>query len=402
MNEIKVEEHCKKSVIKLKAKEDYLPSSWNISNFIDNFASSYYKIDTLNTLSKRLCQGEKPKNVFILDNSFQLNRSYSSLNTIKLNDDSIAQLYTIGCPVSLFPNKKILILNHFFKLFRKCNELLYSYRISRINHKKIKIYTTKIFYKDLEYDKITDLFFTNEIIKKINRNEKQYDAIVNGLRKLTSDSLREYISHIENFYNFEFIETKLKKINSLKEDDFLKNNNELIRKYYDPFYYYVSKLSRPMICIYDDITHQIEIIGLEHINIKKRNYNFFDLKSVTHNSPPVYQIITGTASLVCTLFETVKKEKRAKELHIEKIKQEKIKTEILENLKEELNNIDKLLDYIKENKIEEIDKIEDEYIRDNLNLIYKKSQNRTKSIFYTNKLQIVEMDEFKSNFDVLA
>lgn len=99
--------------IKLRKTDDEVPTSWEIGNFIDKLSCYYYKFELINVICKAINEGIHPKNIFILDESFKIDRSYINLDTMAVTDKKIKNLYTIGKPKSIYPNKKLYMLNHY-------------------------------------------------------------------------------------------------------------------------------------------------------------------------------------------------------------------------------------------------------------------------------------------------
>lgn len=114
-------------------QNDELLSPWEISHFINQFSSNYYKNELLISISKALNSGIQAENIFVLDDSFNINITYSKLDIIDLNTTrGIKQLYHLGKPVSLFPNGHIHAVNIIFHFFRTLNEIIY-----KLTHKRI-------------------------------------------------------------------------------------------------------------------------------------------------------------------------------------------------------------------------------------------------------------------------
>ncbi|MFW3441990.1 hypothetical protein ACN9J6_10705, partial [Aliarcobacter butzleri] len=112
----------KKIEFTLKQEVEKKLSPWELSSFINNFNTYYYKNELLNTIAIALNNGISAENIIIFDESFKLNRIYNKFVNISLKDKNIKYLYTLGKPVSLFPNENIFIINLIFKYFRNINE----------------------------------------------------------------------------------------------------------------------------------------------------------------------------------------------------------------------------------------------------------------------------------------
>ena len=149
--------------IRLKRKSDIVPSPWEIGNLIDNLSRYYYKMELLNVISKAISNNISPKNIFILDESFKLNQGYNNLDTMSITDIKIKSLYTIGLPISLYPNKNVFMLYMIFKTFRRCNEEIYKYTKKFVTRDEIVLYTDKYFNKQILEKKVIEGIVDNAI-----------------------------------------------------------------------------------------------------------------------------------------------------------------------------------------------------------------------------------------------
>lgn len=77
-------------------------SAWEISKFLNNFNSKYYKIDLLNTIAT--FSEKEDDELFIMKTSFNLENNYRYMKEKKffLDDEkNMLRLYYLGIPISI-------------------------------------------------------------------------------------------------------------------------------------------------------------------------------------------------------------------------------------------------------------------------------------------------------------
>ena len=74
-------ENFKRLEIELKRDKDKIFTPWQIQDFIGKLASTYYKLDLINSISNKINLGVKKENIFIIDESFKYQNSYDFLKT---------------------------------------------------------------------------------------------------------------------------------------------------------------------------------------------------------------------------------------------------------------------------------------------------------------------------------
>lgn len=367
-------------------------STWEVSKFVGRFNTCYYKIELVNTIAIAINNGIKPENIVMLDKAFKVNERYENFNTIDLKNDGVSDMYSIGNPISIFPNDDITQINFLFKLFKKLNKKLYetsNQRLTKDDHKKY-------------YNKLINNNFNEAVewlckrTKLKIKNEESEVEIKNYIDESKNITFQQYNKYTKDKISFQYL-SEIIASNNLNEVD--KSYKILISKYYSRFFNLITKLPRPIVGIYNKDTNQIDILCRAHINIKERNQTFLDLKEISHHSPLKALFEAGL-----DIYSTIKDEGRKKEIHeyeIEIKRLEKIK------LEKEINNleIDQEIAKIKKynlllythKKLDEltddqekvgIKNITNQYISSQLNQIYKNTQENVNAMINENQFKI--------------
>ncbi|PKQ89371.1 hypothetical protein CXK86_20180 [Paenibacillus sp. BGI2013] len=348
----------KRIEIIFKRPTEELLSPWEISNFINQFSSNYYKNELLISISKAINSGTPVENIFILDDSFKINTSYSKLDVIDLNKASeILYLYHMGKPVSLFPNRKIYSINIIFNVFRTFNEIIYKLIHKRIAKKQLHNFINSpndksmlnilSDLKDLAYN----LLSKSNLREKNNEIEKAYGAAVNRINKFDDEQIDIDLMQ-DSFFEKDYALLKNEKYKNLES------------KYFSSFFREFNNNSRPVVGIYYPETNKIQILCVNHINKTKRDSRFLDLKQFSHNSPYEVIILVGTG-IILPLMKEIKyhlderkltKQKKevvstgiALDNHLNEIYSE-LETILLDTNSSDFDNIE--LDYLKTKIVE--------------------------------------------------
>lgn len=304
----------KKIVLSLRQINEKVLSPWQISNFVSNFNTYYYKSEVVHTIGIALTEGINPENIIIFDESFKIDRQYSKLSYLSTIDKDLKNLYYLGKPISLFPKTEILVMNLLFKYFRKVNEFLYQ----TMDAKPLNSDLLNLYYKTF----IDKSFYSMlELMKKDVKNTLKKAKIEKSETLKFEELWKEYLE------SYKTIEKDLPTIDKIKEH--LKNNeldkinfkDALFIKYFKGFYKYISRTQRPVIGVYND-NHIITILCRAHINKEEANVVTMSLKSITHNSP-----IAGVFEAGATVYKTINSENREEQLHKLKLEQEQLKVE---------------------------------------------------------------------------
>lgn len=177
-------------------------SSWELSNFINNFSTYYYKFELLDTIALALNNGINAENIVIMNRSFLLNKSYSKLNVMNLNSNDIGILSELGEPTSLYPNDELYKLKLLFRAYNLINEALTSHDFKRVPKEYLIEHTQKLLEGDSLEDVLDSLMSLplNYLSHYLNHADYQKSAQATS-DKLLSDQqkiVRTYKAYIEN------------------------------------------------------------------------------------------------------------------------------------------------------------------------------------------------------------
>lgn len=394
MNEIfddyKYKNISKRVGIKFKQKTCKILSPWEISSFISNFNTYYYKSEVMNTIGIALENGVNPKNIIIFDESFKLSNQYKNLNIINCNSNELQYLYTLGKPISLFPNKMIIFIHELFDNFRKINEFLYQANKKHLPIKTINKYYS-VFSTEGKQGVIEMLRVDASLLLKNVKDQdihKRFDKMISKMDK--------YANTIdENWSSINDIE------HQLKSDDFkfVKTSNRLYQQYFRKFYSLLTNVPRPVIGVYHENNQKISLLCRAHFNKNERNAVTLDLKSISHNSPIEGLLVGGAA-----IYSTIKDEKRKDEIHEFNKNKAALETELkkeglevarkknilldLEIMEKQLNVLDKMAKIESSHEIDAVNQIEQPYIKQQMALEYSKLRSRSVQLMQKNNFEV--------------
>ncbi|PKM56617.1 MAG: hypothetical protein CVU98_10310 [Firmicutes bacterium HGW-Firmicutes-3] len=365
----------------LRRDTEEVMSAWEISNFIANFNSYYYRIELLDSINNAITNGIDPSNIFILDESFKLNKSYDKLSHLDIEKD-LKYLYYIGKPISLFPNNNIKSIYLLFKYFRLINELLFDARVKRLK----KDYLSYLFEESRNNalgDTMQKLF--NSVTSSINRND---NSSKQRLVRLNNSFTKEW-----ELYERDMISKN--QIIEILADDHTKNipndYDEILNRHFESFFRYLIRVPRPVICVYYEEDNAIEVLSREHINVNERNNSFLDVQEISHKSP-LKALIDGGLGLYSTLND----EKRKKELH--ELEKRKLVLEV-ENLEKDsqIKNMDlmmkelqirQLMNQIHNQRVDSMKSIDNPYVRRKMIETYDKVQVNSRNLLSVNSIDV--------------
>lgn len=359
----------------LKRNQEGLLSPWQISNLIAKISSYYYKNELLNTISLAIENGIDPKNIFIMDDSFNVNKSYNHVDNFDFNKiNDVKHFYHLGVPTSLFPNESILKIKLAFTYFGRIYTYLNSKRLDRPDKQYlidiVKLCTN---FEGIEpaLDKIKEMA-TNIVKFTTNNPYLNKQACFKRIDEIYSDVYNRYHQYKKEESLIEFLMEDLKKGDTELLRDKDKNYNRIENDYFNKFFKIISDLTRPIVGIYYPETQRVQILCDSFINQNKRDSKFIDIKTISHNSPYLICILIGVAvsSPLLKTFRNIQDE-RTLENNEERLNAEDEKTQ--EELEEMLRLVE-TIDERPENKA--IENLDNEYIRDKLDLNRKKNDEK--------------------------
>lgn len=368
-------------------------SPWEISKFLNNFNTYYYKAEVFNTIGIALNNGIKPENILILDESFKVDHQYLKINQIDCKSENLQYLYTIGKPISLFPNQEIIFLNSLFKHFRFLNEALYQSSVKSLSLKKLFIYFNAYLGEDKELLFILLKEDTNELISKSSNKDKK-DQAYHKINTIIAKFQAEEKQKNNEFSNLKLIQEKIENRQKLT-----KYEEILYKQYFQKFYFLLRDIQRPLVGVYDEETKQISVLCRAHINKKDPKSVTLDLKYIKHNSPIEGVLVGGAA-----IYSTIQDEKRKDELHKydKKIKEKelllldkKLREQDLKNHQLEMENMQKgfavlqtLMQIEQNDEINAVAKVQNPYIKEQLQIEYSNMKIRAAKLMRDNNFRV--------------
>lgn len=409
----------KKIQLEIRSENNSIMSGWEVSTFIDNFNSIFYKNKLLNDISNLISDGIDCENIFIFDRSFDVFKSYNTFNRANLRSNVIS-LYTFGLPYSFIPNNKIYHLKHIFEYFRACNEYLYIKEIERMDKNELSQLARMVFVdnKAIEY--------VFEEIRKYSKvkvsNCESIDERTVKKCHIELDQLNlEYLKNVQKFEHDSIMFESIKEnIFADKVEELSDTQNDVYNNYFDKFMHFFNKVTRPVVCYYDSKTYEVKMLSGDYIGKNINNTEFFDLNHYSHNSPGLFRFLTDATTCGTTIYKTAKDEKRAAELHIIEIEtklleldtarieneKKQIEREILkEKLRREkietasrIADLEIQLEVLGDNLDKTVDTIENQYIRSKVTKAYSANSTKMASVLDRSGLKVATA-EYKPIID---
>ncbi|SFV89965.1 hypothetical protein MNB_SV-4-811 [hydrothermal vent metagenome] len=397
-----------KTVIRLQLKQikEKKLYPWEVSNFLGKFNTYYYKSELLNTIAIALNEGIDPEDIIILDQSFALNRQYAKLSFLSTTDQDLVQLYYIGLPVPLFPNKDIYVLNILFKYFRKyfvfLNKLSKSSKAVTIQKKNLPKYYNV--YKSGNFDVMFSLIKEDvlECLKEVILEESTNVM----LNKIHNDFKKEYEVYLKHEEKIEQIKTNLIK-NDLKKVDF---NSIVFKTYFKKFHTCLSHVQRPIVVVNNTENNILSVLCRAQFNKSDWQASTLDLESISHNSPfkailkggsALYRIfIPGDRQKLIDNKEKVIKELNSKLLDPEnEAEYTEIKKE-LQQLEKEIETLKKINVAEQKTNSDNVEHIVITYIKSQFQNFQNKIQSRSSNLLSDNNFKPDLGDTEVYDFDI--
>ncbi|PFV93062.1 hypothetical protein COL08_22990 [Priestia megaterium] len=285
-----------KITVNLKSHRDYLYSGWEINQIGNSLNNVYYKNELINTLKALLLNGTDPEDIYILNQSVKIGKSYNFIKDGRLNLRSsrdIALLYYLGSPIPLVPNKDPLKIYNIFEIYRflykKCNSLGLNppnrrYTLHELLENKSDIINAKLL-KEYLKEKVYECNSTSETKEVDEKILKLFNSLDNSLKSF--DSL---------FNDIELLDTFNEKYSSSIGEGLDVEKYKSLNKYFNFFFKTFNKLDRPFVCVYKREEQQLDVLCTDLISIKnftEDNYRFFETKNISQNSPLTIAICIG-------------------------------------------------------------------------------------------------------------
>ena len=244
--------------------DDTLYTNWQISKLSNDFSEFYYKSVLLHDISNYLDQGVLKKDVIIFNSSIKINNQYTKYRSSELdlnNPTDVVKYYHLGSPISLFPNKQVLVLHEFFEAYRVYFSITSKYKLN-LGNKRDDL--SELFNISRESSDVLNFSFVEFFSEKITENNE-----------LESDNRRKCLQEIQSKFKIRDNEL-IELFNSFDEKQLSKQ-----------FDYIFNRFERPIVGIKmeDD---KIKLLGNEFFVQSKFTYlndRFLETRSISQNSP---------------------------------------------------------------------------------------------------------------------
>lgn len=285
----------------LKQNEGEHLKSWRVTDFANKISEIHYKEELLVEVQKKLTEGIESKNIFIFDSSFSIHKTNRYIGKHSLNSETgVKNLYHLGLPISLYPNKEILaifyIFRSFSKLYTEFNKDSIKIRLDKSNIKRF-VEEARASEEELLVTKFQK--YIDQCLNRVSNSEKKQE-LSERLKEIFSEMKKGYKNKIANQNKF----VELDKKYLLLENEMTKKDKRKFKNLYKEtigkFEYYFITNKRPIIGIYDSENNKIEILCVNFIKQDGMDDKQFNLKEISHNSP--YTIIFIATYVLANLF----------------------------------------------------------------------------------------------------
>ena len=295
----------------LKSSKNQELSTWEISRYIFDLNTYYYKYEVVNSIALALSNGVKPEDIIVINESFMLNHQYAKLDVIDLARPEHNLLYFLGLPYSMLPSLSIFNMRIIFKYYRIINEFLFQNKLQRNETKWICSFYIESLLSGLD-KAIQNITQLSE--KKII-NTKKHVELLNLFTKLTKNFQKQYKKEFTQLERDLVIDIK-----NLREKKGAPKN-------YSIFFSTINKLQRPVVLVIDQQSSKARVLCRAQLNKKAKDRTTFTLRSVIQNSPIQMLVQSGISILTAIKDEERKKELHAIELELKKAEIKKVKTD---------------------------------------------------------------------------
>lgn len=260
----------------LNSVADINMSNWQITKTLDTMTMVNNKFVILSIINNLLNEGVNKKDIFVTDKSFSISTNYKTYfekgNRFFGGQNDIVKMYSLGRLISMEPNEDICKINCLFEFYKKLNSITNKYLKRRIRN----IYLSDSF----------SVLFNGDV-------EQAYEILLYGAKEQVYDVFESYIS--PDTKRRDMIITNLE---SQKEPCLRKNTNrfeKIMRESRKKFAYTYNRFDRPVVGIYHQDGHSIEIINADQMYKNgEESDTQIKLKQITKNSPvAIALLVTG-------------------------------------------------------------------------------------------------------------
>lgn len=260
----------------LKSAADINMSNWQITKTLDTMTMVNNKFVILSIINNLINEGVNKKDIFVTDKSFLISTNYKTYfekgNRFFGGQNDIVKMYSLGRLISMEPNEDIYKINCLFEFYKKLNSITNKYMKCRIR----SIYLSDSF----------SVLFNGSV-------EQSYEILLDGVKEQVYDVFERHIS--PDIKRRDMIITNLE---SQKEPCLKKSRNrfeKIMRESSKKFAYTYNRFDRPIVGIYHQNGHFVEIINADQMYKNgEESDTQIKLKQITKNSPvAIALLVTG-------------------------------------------------------------------------------------------------------------
>lgn len=277
--------------INIKGQKKYLYSTRQITQIIDTISETHYKNEVLREIVYSSDDTKNDiKNVIILNESAKINQKYNDIKEedFQIDSSNLLQIYHKGNPYSLIIDKKIMLMNVTFKIFKEL------YQHYRENNNKMSIDTKEKLLFEL-YKIITcEKYSESSIDKFLKQNSSYGKKKIKSIKKQVENTVKLY----DKYEIYKSLDSKQK-----KDDEKYSDVRRIEKKFLKNF----NSLSKPIIYIEKD-SNSWKMLGVRMIKEKyfsHSNPKFVDVNKVEQNSPLVI-VLAVSSTFVPVLLKLSK------------------------------------------------------------------------------------------------
>lgn len=364
----------------LRIKSEYVSegndiSSWEVSHFTNKISTCIYKMDLINSVAMAVKVGINTQNIFIMNDSLKLNHKYANISEWDLNTSDIDIMYSLGRPIGLVPSRKVTQLNLLLELLDEMNQLIYKKVRCRMDtNTRIEAYQMMI----KEGYEAASQFVYEACMEKIVLHVMRYDS--GDLESIVDQNKKKYYEYLEDEEVLDDLNFKI----VCRQTNLRQIERKLIGKYYERFYEYLQKLSRPIVGIYDKDTGKIKVLCSDYFEKSSNHNTKICFQNTCDNSHRTYIIESGLAARFFVSEEEEMNE--IIELEKEKLELEVTSKDIMKDVhriqqyQAEINCRTHMNDAVKEEQMRGLEGLFESYEKDRLMEIYDQLLKQYKNI----------------------
>jgi hypothetical protein len=330
-------------------RETPVPSI-DIDTMLLKISSLYYKADLIQTIVLGILNGTNNESIYILQKSLQNSNDVKGKHDITIDDD-FDFLYRYGYFVQLFPTLDNRVIKILIDILHDIDLLLRNSGLRRI-----PLSNGRYFYDIFKQSGFEDCL---KVIERTaidyNQNTyKDHEYLFKCIERKIGYYKTEYKRLITQFDNIDYYR------NVISNDSNITNKDDiLLRELITPFFTSLKRFDFPLVYMKDESSPLCNGQCFYHFDRHgfRDNY-FFEIKSVTHNSPTIISIVAAASVLLPILAKGVQEVLNTEKSFLE-VKKLKAEMKTIEKEKKDKEQLKKINNSIAEMnlKINDIDEL---------------------------------------------